>query len=77
MTLRARVLEHINANPGFQFTNGQLAAYLAAPEPSIRRATLRLEAQGDIQAVVNTFNPIFWQARQIEQTSEATAEVGN
>lgn len=41
MTLRTRIVNYLEGNPGTRYTNAQLAQILAAPLASVRRASLQ------------------------------------
>ncbi len=48
MSLRKRIVDHINLNRGTRYTNSDLAAILDAPQPSVRRASLDAMLKGEI-----------------------------
>lgn len=50
MTLKRRILAFMREHKHQRFTDGELAAYCDAPEPSVRRARLALERDGVIEA---------------------------
>lgn len=72
-SVRQQVLTHITNNPGRSFTNREIAVDLNIPQPSVRRATLALEATGQIGGKMNPSGPqtLHWQARQIEEAPVA------
>lgn len=79
MTIRQRVLAHIQALPGQSYTNRQLAEQLGIPEPSVRRATLQLEDSKRIKVVPQNGpmnDPLRWVAIQIEGTPAASQATG-
>ena len=60
MTLRQRIEQHLAAHPASKFTNRELASELLAPEPSVRRATLRaLVVVGSIAEAGKTVDGAF------------------
>jgi hypothetical protein len=50
MTLKRAMVEFFRRHKPQRFTDGELAAYLDAPEPSVRRARLALEREGVLEA---------------------------
>lgn len=65
-TLKTRVAEAIQAAYPERLTNGQLALWVGAPEPSVRRVTAQLEHAAIIDIYRGGYSniPIEWQWRQ-------------
>jgi hypothetical protein len=58
VTLREQIVDFINGNRGQRYTNSEIARYLQAPEPSVRRATLKAMNAGQIgDAGPSHYNP--------------------
>jgi hypothetical protein len=58
MTLRQRIVNYILEHPGQRFTNAELAQYLNAPLPSVRRASLKAMLRSELEdGGPATYNP--------------------
>jgi hypothetical protein len=61
-TIADRILDSLARTP-YQ-TNAELARHIVAPEPSVRRAALRLESAGRIEPVNDTGRQLVWALRE-------------
>jgi hypothetical protein len=63
-TVKSRITDVLTTEYPNALTNGQLAARVDAPEPSVRRATKQLEDAGEICLKAQHGNQLDWQRRE-------------
>ncbi len=57
-TLRQRVVEMVNSQPGYRWTNEELTRRLQAPQASVRRASLKAMSLAQINdGGPSSYNP--------------------